>query len=117
MGSPDIGISYPVRSSSLRVRSSLARARSSESTMSPLIARGYSVKMKTLGLGGALLLCSIPAFSQSLGNAGTIQGSVIDPSGAAVPNADISIHNAVSGFNQSVKSDAAGAFQFVNVPR
>jgi hypothetical protein len=41
----------------------------------------------------------------------------VDPSGAAVPNADVSIHNAVSGFNQSLKSDATGAFQFINVPR
>ena len=43
----------------------------------------------TLALGAALV-CAValrPAFSQSLGNAGTIEGTVVDPSGAAVANA------------------------------
>jgi hypothetical protein len=73
--------------------------------------------MKNIGLSGVLLFCSLPAFSQSLGNAGTIQGSVVDPSGAAVPNAAVSIHNAVTGFMLSTQTDSSGAFQLANVPR
>ncbi len=73
--------------------------------------------MKTFALAAALLLYSFPGWSQSLGNAGTIQGTVVDPSGASIPNANVSIHNAVSGFNLSAKSDAMGNFQLANLPR
>jgi hypothetical protein len=55
-------------------------------------------------------------FSQSLGNAGTIEGTVVDPSGAAVPKAFVSIHNAVSGYNQSAVADSHGAFRLTNIP-
>ncbi|HLH41750.1 MAG TPA: carboxypeptidase regulatory-like domain-containing protein [Bryobacteraceae bacterium] len=68
--------------------------------------------------GSALLWLSLskPAPAQSLGNAGTIQGSVVDPSGAAIPGADVSIHNVATGYRQSVKADGAGAFRLVNLP-
>jgi hypothetical protein len=62
------------------------------------------------------LWLAAPARSQSLGNAGTIGGSVADPSGAAIPKAEVNIHNAVSGYSQSVLSGPDGAFQLVNIP-
>ena len=65
----------------------------------------------------AVLFCSAsPIMAQSLGNAGTVQGTVTDPSGAAVPGAQISVRNAVSGYNQSVQSGADGTFKLVNIP-
>src|SRR5471032_2866322 len=54
--------------------------------------------------------------AQSLGNAGTIEGSVVDPSGAAVTKATVTIHNAVSGYNQSTATVADGTFRFSNIP-
>jgi hypothetical protein len=58
-----------------------------------------------------------PASSaQGLGNSGSIQGSVLDPSGAAIPGATVEIHNPVSGFERSTSTDAAGRFEFTNVP-
>jgi hypothetical protein len=65
-----------------------------------------------------LLACllSIPLAAQSLGNAGTIEGTVVDPSGAAIPGAAVSVRNAVTGYSQSTKSDATGAFRLVNLP-
>ena len=53
---------------------------------------------------------------QSLGNAGTIQGTVLDPSGAAIVRATISIHNAVTGYERTTTSDTDGTFRFNNVP-
>ncbi len=66
----------------------------------------------------ALLVCCavFTASGQSLGNAGTIQGVIVDPTGASIPNADVSVHNAVSGFTLSTKSDATGNFRLANLP-
>jgi len=50
------------------------------------------------------------------GNTGTINGTVLDPSGASVPNASVTIHNPVSGLERSTVSDASGNFSFVNIP-
>ena len=54
--------------------------------------------------------------AQSLGNAGTIEGSVVDPSGAAVAKAAVTIHNAVSGYNQATTTASDGSFRFSNIP-
>jgi hypothetical protein len=54
--------------------------------------------------------------AQSLGNAGTIEGNVVDPSGAAVAKAVVTIHNAVSGYNQAATTAPDGSFRFSNIP-
>jgi hypothetical protein len=56
------------------------------------------------------------AWSQSLGNAGTIEGTVVDPSGAAIPRAAIRIRNAVSGYSQTALTDSNGYFRLNNIP-
>ena len=53
---------------------------------------------------------------QSLGNAGTIVGVVVDPSGAAVVKAVASIHNPISDYKQSTTTAADGSFRLVNIP-
>src|SRR3982751_6365870 len=64
------------------------------------------------------LLTSLDSVSrgQSLGGAGTIDGVVTDPSGAAVPNASVTISNSVSGFQKKAATDANGGFRLRNVP-
>jgi hypothetical protein len=64
---------------------------------------------------GAILMAPF-AQTQSLGNAGTIRGSVLDPSGAAVRGASVEIQNPVSHYQRTLQTDAAGAFEFGNVP-
>ena len=49
-------------------------------------------------------------------SSGAIRGSVLDPSGAAIPNATVEIRNPVSGFTQKAATNADGAFQFENIP-
>ena len=55
------------------------------------------------------------AFAQS-GNAGTIRGTVTDPSGAVIPGATVHLTNSVSGLDRSVTTDATGQFAISNVP-
>ena len=63
----------------------------------------------------ALLLClAVASFAQTF--RGAIEGTVLDPSGAGIPNAAVTLQNVVSGYNQSLRADSAGAFRIANVP-
>ena len=64
----------------------------------------------------ALLLLTHSLYAQSLGNAGTIEGTVVDPSGALVPKAAVTITNSVTGYKQTVDSSQDGAFRLTNIP-
>ena len=54
--------------------------------------------------------------AQSVGNSGSINGTVVDPTGAVVANAAVEIRNPVSGFDRKTTTDAAGRFAFTNIP-
>jgi hypothetical protein len=58
-------------------------------------------------------LAGAPAFGQS---SGTIQGTVLDPSGAAVKGAKVEIRNPVSGYEAAATTDDSGHFQLSNIP-
>jgi Carboxypeptidase regulatory-like domain len=60
------------------------------------------------------LTLSLAAYAQSGGS--SISGTVLDPSGAVVPNAKVEIHNPVSAFDRSTTTDKSGNFSFPNVP-
>ena len=60
------------------------------------------------------ILFSIAAtllFGQTQSTTGTIAGTVLDPSGAAVPGANLTIKDADTGTTRQVKSDSDGRFQ------
>src|SRR5215470_5076669 len=69
-----------------------------------------------LSLGFICLIVPADISAQSLGNAGTVDGIVADPSGAAVPKAAVQIHNPLTGYQQATVTDANGTFRFSNVP-
>jgi hypothetical protein len=58
------------------------------------------------------LVLGLSASAQS----GSINGSVVDPTGAVVSNANVDIRNPVSGFDRSTTTDATGKFAFTNIP-
>ncbi len=67
-------------------------------------------------LGVLFLLGILPATAQSLGSAGTLVGTVTDPSGAEVPNATVTLLHRISNYRQTVTTDSGGAFRLANVP-
>lgn len=62
-----------------------------------------------------ILNFSYTAFGQSL-TAGTVAGTVTDANNAVVPNASVTIENAVTGYKQTVVTGTDGTFRFNNVP-
>ena len=73
---------------------------------------------RILAVCGLSLLCSgISSFAQSSsGSSGTVRGSVLDPSGAAIVGAAVDIRNPVSGYVRNTVTDGQGKFQFDNLP-
>jgi Carboxypeptidase regulatory-like domain len=61
----------------------------------------------------AFLICVANA---QLGNSGSIEGAVKDPSGAAVVNATVEISNPVTGYARTTTTSSDGTFRFTNVP-
>jgi hypothetical protein len=63
------------------------------------------------------LMSSVALYAQSSGgNSGTVRGTILDPSGAAVPGATVELQNPVSRYDKSTKSDSQGNFEFANIP-
>ena len=65
-----------------------------------------------------ILVLTFAAFGASAqsGNAGSIHGTVTDPTGAVIPNAAVHLTNPESGLDRSTTSDASGQFTFSNIP-
>ena len=53
------------------------------------------------------------AFAQADANKGQIVGSVLDPNGAAVPNASLKVRNIATGFSRELKSNEVGQYRAV----
>src|SRR5947209_7400387 len=63
-----------------------------------------------------LAVLFIANFSAAQSNSGSVNGTVVDPTGAVVPNAKVEMRNPVSGFDRSTITDSAGRFEFTNIP-
>src|SRR5271168_2418898 len=69
-------------------------------------------KLSILFLAFCFFACAIPSWAQS----GSIEGTVKDPSGAAVTKATVEIRDVVSGYERTTNTAADGSFRFANVP-
>jgi Carboxypeptidase regulatory-like domain len=72
-------------------------------------------KLVLLVLVFGFFACSIRSSAQT-GNSGSIEGTVKDPSGAAVVKASVEITNVVSGYKRTTVTADDGTFRFGNVP-
>src|SRR3954467_3437762 len=67
----------------------------------------------------ALMFLSVvasPTVAQGLGGAGTVQGTVKDPTGGVMQAVQVRISNPVSGFSRTASTDATGKYVFSNLP-
>ena len=62
-----------------------------------------------------VIFVAMAVFAQT-GNSGSIEGTVLDPSGRTVANATVEITNVVSGYSRTTNTAKDGSFRFTNVP-
>ncbi|HJY06032.1 MAG TPA: carboxypeptidase regulatory-like domain-containing protein, partial [Bryobacteraceae bacterium] len=73
----------------------------------------YAVSLFTIVF---LFFARAVANAQSLGNAGTIEVTAVDQTGAVVPGAAAELRNPLSGYLRTERTDGAGKCTFTNVP-
>jgi hypothetical protein len=72
-------------------------------------ALGGAVVFMLLGIAPTLLLAQGST-------AGTVKGTVTDPSGAVIRSATVTVYNPVSGFQRTALTDSSGNFSISNIP-
>ena len=75
----------------------------------------YGKFLRILSLA-AFSIAAIASHAAQGGNAGSVRGTVTDPSGAVIPGATVHLTNAISRLDRSVTTDATGQFEIDNVP-
>src|SRR6267154_3881609 len=73
----------------------------------------YKESLRAAFLAVFCLGLGLSAYAQS-GSATSVTGTVVDSSGAVVPNATVEIQNPVSGLHRTMTTDGAGKFSFPN---
>ncbi|MFC6645783.1 carboxypeptidase regulatory-like domain-containing protein [Granulicella cerasi] len=82
--------------------------------MQLLSARFPRLAWRTLVATVVFLCGAVISVAQS--GSGSVNGSVVDPSGAVVPGATITIQSPVSGYSRSTTSGSDGSFSLPNLP-
>src|SRR6266436_5076774 len=74
-----------------------------------------SVK-RTIQFSFLFLTCTVLGWGQAQATTGVIQGTIADPTGAAVPDARVEARNLDTNFTRSQDSDASGRFALLQMP-
>src|SRR5712671_4711372 len=81
--------------------------------------RGWSMESKIMRFVvmvwvlGLCLFISLPSRAQVAG--GTLSGTITDPSGSVVPNAEVAIKNSATGISRNVTTNADGFYSAANL--
>ena len=81
-----------------------------------LFTSDSSIHSRLLPAGLLLLALTLPAFGQTQAINGSIRGRVSDASGAAVPQAKVTILNDATGFTRQLSTEENGYYVFPNLP-
>src|SRR5579864_5809601 len=76
----------------------------------------YKKSLRAAFLIISYLAIGLAAYAQSAGNSTSVTGTVLDPTGAVVPNATVEIRNPVSQFERTTTTNSTGGFSIPNVP-
>lgn len=63
-----------------------------------------------------VLVAGVVPLAAAVATSGSVSGRILDDLGRPVPDARVSLENRMSGYRQTVRSDAQGRFQLPNVP-
>jgi iron complex outermembrane receptor protein len=63
----------------------------------------------------AIVIASVSPLHAQTAAAGMLTGTVLDPRGAALPGADVSVKNDATGATQKLTSDGQGRYSFSNL--
>src|SRR5258705_2153101 len=63
-----------------------------------------------------VLMFGIVAFAQSQATTGNIEGRVLDPNGAVVPNAAVTATNSATGLEKTANTDGEGNYRIILLP-
>src|SRR5207247_9814676 len=58
----------------------------------------------------------LPAFPQAPSTGAQLSGTILDPNGAVVPGATVTLRSDTTGVEQSTTTDASGQYAFLVVP-
>ena len=84
--------------------------------MSIISTRSQRVLGRTFPVLSAILLALPAMFAQSQANTGSIEGVVTDPSGRAIPNAEVMLTNLGTNSVRFIKTDLGGRFRALALP-
>ncbi|HEY6120093.1 MAG TPA: carboxypeptidase-like regulatory domain-containing protein, partial [Pyrinomonadaceae bacterium] len=76
----------------------------------PKAKSSYAIVFSVLLLLTFLVLSAVPTAAQE--TTGTLRGTVVDATGAVVPNASVTVTNDATGASQTKQSSGDGAFEF-----
>jgi hypothetical protein len=79
------------------------------SRTAPAVVGGWHRRSFIAGMASIVFFAAIPSQAQNR-NAGEIRGTVLDPSGAAVPDASIDIRDVDTGITTNLRTGASGFF-------
>ena len=72
--------------------------------------------MRRFSLALLLLLLPLSLFAQSQATTGVIEGTAVDPSGAALPGVTVTVHNTATGLTRDGVAAGDGHFMIAGLP-
>src|ERR1051326_7314204 len=72
--------------------------------------------MRIITISLILLCCSLAAWGQTTSTTGSLNVSVVDPSGAAVPDASLELRDAATNDVRHGATQSSGVYTFANLP-
>src|SRR5207249_9653239 len=64
----------------------------------------------------ALVLLAAALVSAQIAPTASLSGTVTDPSGGAIPNAQVLLVNVETGFERAISTQEGGAYRFTQIP-